>query len=457
MRIAWFSPLPPQRTGIAAYCAELLPRLASHEIEVFVDDTARKDAAGLTAAVEGVAIRGAYDFQWRQATRPFDVTVYHVGNESCHDYMWPYLVRHAGLVVLHDAQLHQSRAQALVRQGRNGDFRAEFAYCYPRVSPRMADLFLAGLGATACYLWPMPHVPIQSARMVAVHSALLARDLAEQFPGADVRHVHMGVSDPLAAVRVPARDVRRRHDIPDDAVVFGSFGRVTPEKGLGAVLTALAQVAPSLPALRLLVVGETTGYFDLLAQARDLGVADRVIVTGYVADDALPEYLSAVDVCLNLRWPTGRETSAAWIRCLAAGKPTVITDLVHTTDVPSLDVRSMAVSGTKPGAAEAVCVRVELVDKIFMLRLALRHLTEDAGLRAALGRAARRYWEEQGTLERMAREYEGLLSDARHAADPTRPAGWPSHLRDDGSSRGRAITAGMGVPFPLEPVAAGRS
>ena len=89
-----------------------------------------------------------------------------------------------------------------------------------------------------------------------------------------------------------------------------------------------------------------------------------------------------MDVCLNLRWPTGRETSAAWLRCLAAGKPTVITDLVHTADVPeprpALDEGGVhrPVRDTEP-----VCVHVELIDEINMLRLALRRLTEDAALR----------------------------------------------------------------------------
>ena len=54
--------------------------------------------------------------------------------------MWPYLVRYPGLVVLHDAQLHQARAQALIRQHREDDYRAEFAYCHPEASPGMADL-----------------------------------------------------------------------------------------------------------------------------------------------------------------------------------------------------------------------------------------------------------------------------------------------------------------------------
>ena len=43
MRIAWFSPLPPSRSGIAAYSADVLARLSSHEIEAFVDDGTGQD------------------------------------------------------------------------------------------------------------------------------------------------------------------------------------------------------------------------------------------------------------------------------------------------------------------------------------------------------------------------------------------------------------------------------
>jgi glycosyltransferase involved in cell wall biosynthesis len=233
-------------------------------------------------------------------------------------------------------------------------------------------------------------------------------------------------------------------------VVFGSFGRVTPEKGLTGVLRALAQVAPAVPNLRLLIVGEAAPYFDLMAQARELGVANLVINAGYVQDGELAAYLSAVDVCLNLRWPTGRETSAAWMRCLAAGKPTIVTDLVHEADVPGLDVRSMTVACAGPAGAEPVCVHVELIDEIPMLRLALQRLTVDGALRARLGRAARRYWSEQGTLELMARDYEALLDRAAAAPLPARPAQWPAHLAADGSALARSLAGAVGVPYPLD-------
>jgi glycosyltransferase involved in cell wall biosynthesis len=319
----------------------------------------------------------------------------------------------------------------------------------------MADLIIAGLGRTMCYFWPMVRVPVESARVVAVHNAAFARDLALEFPGRAIRQIHLGVPDPLDSPTSPVRDVRRRHGIPDDAVVFGSFGRVTPEKGLTAVLCALAQVAPSLPAIRLLIVGEVPHYFDVMAQARELGVEPFVVQTGYVAEQSLPEYLAAVDVCLNLRWPTGRETSAAWVRCLAAGKPTVISDLVHQSDVPSADLRSMRIAGTESRASEPICVHIDLLEEVRMLRLALRRLTEDADLRLNLGRAARRYWERVGTVALMARDYEALLEEARTAPAPARPPRWPAHLVADGSAAARALVSQVGVPWPFGSTAPG--
>jgi glycosyltransferase involved in cell wall biosynthesis len=452
MRIAWFSPLPPHRSGIAAYSSEILACLTSHAIEAFVDDGAGREAVAGSRPIAGVAVRGAHDFVWRHARHPYDLVVYQLGNDLCHNYMWPYLVRYAGLVVLHDAQLHQARARALILQHRETEFRAEFAYSYPEAEARIADLTVAGLGGALCYFWPMVRIPVEAARVVAVHNAYLARELAGEFPGRMIRHIRLGVPDSLASTAASAAEVRRRHGIPDEAVVFGCFGRVTPEKGLTGVLRALAQVGPSVPNVRLLVVGEAPSYFDLMAQARELGIADLVVTTGYVDEAALPEYLAAADVTLNLRWPTGRETSAAWMRCLAAGKPTVITDLAHLTDVPSLDLRSMTVACTDPGATEPVCVHVELIDDINMLRLVLRRLTEDPALRDRLGRAARRYWAGHATMTVMARDYEAAFASAATVPNPARPEAWPAHLTADGTATARALTAAAGTDYPLGPV-----
>lgn len=457
MRLSWFSPLPPHRSGIAAYSADLLPALAArHRIDAYVDDGRGAPGASAATAVPGVAIRGAYDFSWAHPQAPPDVIVYQLGNDVCHDYMWPYMVRYPGLIVMHDAQLHQARAQGLLARHRDDDYVAEFHYNYPESDTGLAKLVIAGLGGSLYYLWPMLRIPIEAARLVAVHSRWLVSHLAEECPGANVVHIRMGVPDPLLAATTPPAEIRRRHQVPADAVVFAAFGRVTPEKGLTRVLMALAQVGDAAGRAHLLCVGDTTAYYDLLAEAREVGLADRVHITGYVADPDLPSYLAAADVCLSLRWPTSRETSASWLRCVAAGKPTVINDLVHTTDLPTLDVRSMTVQSSAGSGAAPVAVAIELVDDINMLRVALRRLTEDAALRARLGDAARAHWQAHATVETMARDYEDALARAVSLPAPEPPAGWPAHLTRDGTEKTRALAGRIGTDVPFGSAASAR-
>lgn len=95
-RLAYVSPLPPARTGIADYSAELLPELAHfYDIDVVVDP----DTAG-NPQFDGVTVRSP---QWfRDNAGQYDRVVYHFGNSSFHRYMFPLLDVVPGVVVLHD-------------------------------------------------------------------------------------------------------------------------------------------------------------------------------------------------------------------------------------------------------------------------------------------------------------------------------------------------------------------
>lgn len=450
-RLAWFTPLPPVRSGISAYSAELLPRLAADaEIDVFVEGAPRPEAR----------VFGAHDFVWRHLTRPYDLVVFQVGNAACHDYTWPYLVRFPGLVVLHDAQLHHARAQALLRRAqRAGDYRAEFRYCHPDAPAGVSEFFIQGRGGPLFYLWPLIRVAIRSARMVAVHSDGVARDLRERFPDARIDSIRMGVADPGPAGEAAAREVRQRFQIPGEAFVFAAFGTITGEKRIPQALEALARVAEVRPDARLLLVGDASAY-DVARDARAHGVADRVVMTGYVDDAEVPACLAAADVCLCLRWPTSRETSASWLRCLAAGKPTVTTALAHTADVPALDPRTWTVAGLPPapvlpGAGdvnpEPVHVSIDILDEAHSLGLAMRRLALSRELRDQLGRAARAFWAREHTLDRMAADYRRSIANAT-TWDRSPSADLPDHLRDDGTGLAREVARAFDAAIDfLEP------
>lgn len=438
LRVAWFSPMPPARSGIAAYSDELLPLLRARgaDIDVYAEPPPGTPPGGTTAR----------DFVWTARRRPYDLTVYQLGNAACHDYMWGYLFRYPGLVVLHDAQVHQARAQALLKRyrPRRDDYVAEFAANHPDAPPDLALLVAAGLGGHLFAHWPHIRLVLHAARLAAVHSPALAAHLHTEY-GSDVAAVPMGVADPLAGVAAatPA-DLRRRYDLPADALVVGAFGGVTPEKRLPQLLEALAALGAEFPRLHLLVVGAPVAHYDVLADAAARGIEDRVRVTGFVPDAELPAHLALADICACLRWPTNGETSASWLRAIAAGRPTIITDLSHQPELPVVDPRSWQPLGRAGEAPIALAVTV--LDEAHALRCAVEGLARSRERRTRLGEAARRYWEAHHTLETMAEAYARLL--VRAAERPVPTVTLPAHLAADVDAPVRALLGrfGLGVP-----------
>lgn len=437
-RVAWFSPMPPSSSGIAAYSAELLPHLAARGLRV---DVFAEAPAGGTASV--IAAR---EFVWMHRRQPYDLTVYHLGNARCHDYMWGYLFRYPGLVVLHDAQVHQARAQSLLQrwQPRRDDYLAEFAANHPEAPDDLGLLFEAGLGGSLYAHWPLVRLVLQRARLAAVHSPALAARLGAAY-GVAVATIPMGVPDPLdpPATLSPAA-IRARHGVPADAVVVGAFGGVTPEKRLPELLAAVAALADRQPRLHVLVVGAPSAHYDIVADAAARGLAERVHITGFVDDAELGAYLAAADLCACMRWPSNGETSASWWRAMAAGRATIITDLAHQPELPVVDPRGWRPLGP-PGAAP-VAVAIPILDEHRTLVEALDVLARSAVTRAEIGDEARRYWKAHHTLDLMAEAYEALLP--RAAAQPAPAVELPAHLRAEGDEHLTALLAPFGADTP---------
>ena len=188
--------------------------------------------------------------------------------------MWAYLARYPGLVVLHDARLHHARARQLL-QGSAGSTTtaASSAYDHPDARPDFAEYAVEGLGGSIYYFWSMLRVVMQTARLVAVHNPRVAADLRSEYPGTALETIAMGVS-PIAADPDARRLVRHALEIPDDAIVFAAFGKLTPEKRIPAILEALALLRREGMNAWLVIVGEGDDRSGI--------VADGVRTTGYV-------------------------------------------------------------------------------------------------------------------------------------------------------------------------------
>jgi hypothetical protein len=173
--------------------------------------------------------------------------------------------------------------------------------------------------------------------------------------------------------------------------------------------------------------------------------------------------VAACDAALNLRWPTARELSGPWLHCLAAGKPTVIVDLAHLVDVPTVDPRTWQPNTPWPGRAvpagdpEPPCaVAIDILDEDHSLRLAMRRLALDASLRTTLGRAARQYWSVNHSIEGMVADYQRAIAEAAAIGLTTSPMSpaegrqLPAHLVAAGANTLEGVIRRFGLEAPFQ-------
>lgn len=446
VRLAWFTPWPPQPSGVAGRSAELIPALAArgHACDVFVD--ARHlplvERAGDAAPEPGdVRVQSAHDFLWRHVRGQYDLVIYQAGNSRLHDYLWPYLFRVPGLTVLHDARLHHARARTLLDPPRRHVYPAEFAFDCPAVSPDAAELAVYGFDGAYYYLWPMVRAVAAASRLVAAHTKSDDTALAARLTPDSIAYIPLGYRSAGELTDAERADARRTLGLSADALVFGIFGGLSADKRVSPILQAFARLVRQYPNARLLVAGSPASGCDVRAEAATLGIAHALIDLGVIDDEAFARAIACADVSLNLRWPTAVETSGPWLQALASGRPTVIVDHAHLAHVPALDPhdwRSMDVNDGR----EPVTIAIDILDEAHSLGLALERLAADASLRARLGAAARRYWAQEHTLDHMVAGYERALARAVTLPPPTAPL--PSALAPDPLAHTRALIAPFG-------------
>jgi glycosyltransferase involved in cell wall biosynthesis len=430
VRIAFLSPLPPAPTGIADYSTEVLALLASvHEIEVFHNQRKiERDRLPTACRVRPVA-----RFLSSHEKQPFDLAIYQLGNGPAHAFLYPLLSRVPGLVVLHDLVLHHSRARSFLDSPEAAEYRAdpgdaqardaaarirlryleELRYTYPERAERLFEAQLGTVGSLLPYAYPLCRMPLEAARLVAAHNDFMVRAVEEEAPGvAAVRIPMAAAARPVGAY--PVASLRARYGFGPDEVVVGAFGLLTREKQIETVARAVARAAPTLPHLRLLLVGPSPDPLALDDMLRRVGVRERTIVTDRVPFWTLPAHMEAADLVVHLRHPSARETSAALLRVLAQGRPTILSDLEHWADIP-----------------EDAVVRVDVTDEEGGVTRALLRLAANAKLRLRLGVQARAFARREHSPAACRAGYESAIAMAAAWPDPpARP--WPAHWRPFG-------------------------
>jgi glycosyltransferase involved in cell wall biosynthesis/SAM-dependent methyltransferase len=299
--------MPPSKSGIADYSSALISEMENRaEITVFDSGEKPFDPA------------------------LFDIALYHLGNNPYHDFVYETAVKHPGVVVMHEANLHHLIAHLTIRRG---DWDAYIAECEYNGGPAA---LASALRARRLEVGPdyegvaMTRRLLEASRGAIVHSNFVARETRSQ-----------GFEGPIATIPhgswIPETNrLATRHALGLDETtpLIGAFGYLKPYKRIAESLRALRRLVRLDPRVRMILVGEPHPEFPVGQLIRTLELREHVRILGFVPIEKFVDYMGACDIVLNLRYPTVGETSGSLHRALGLGKSVLVSDIGSFAEYP---------------------------------------------------------------------------------------------------------------------------
>ena len=391
-RLAYFSPLPPEQSGISDYSVELLRILNRfYKIDVIVNQP--------PVSNEWIAVncRQRDAKMFRNYAHEYDRVLYHFGNSHFHENMYDLLSVVPGVVVLHDFFL----SGLLEYKGRNVFMNALLkSHGYYAAATRHISM------EKAIYTYPGNISVIQNSIGIIVHSHEAIK-LASQWYGATagedwsliplLRESHtLSKSDRTEA--------RQRLRLSDNEILICNFGIVAPTKLNDALVNAYCKSTLVSNALvKLVFVGLNAGgpYGDNLVQAiSNSPCGERIKITGWIDREEYLTYLNAADFAVQLRGFSRGESSLSVLDCMSHGLPTVVNANGSMAEIDRDGVWML----------DDRFNECELVD-------ALERMAEDKALRDRIGRRAREIIQERHSPVRCGALYFEAIEEfyGRHA------------------------------------------
>ncbi len=398
-RLTAFTPLPPERNGIADYAAFLLGALAEHyDCEAACEDWLAEAPPGVAVVDPALAHRRAAGGR----------VLHQVGNNPGHGFVLQALRHASGVSTLHDPGLLHLRQTTGAPRGALLAGLRDAPSAFARYARQVAaeDRW----SRADHLLFDMAGEVLARSRAVVVHSRFARNRLRALHGGAATAHLEV-IPHLLPPLAVPPRaEARARLGLPPDVFLVCTAGFATAAKRFDRLIAALDSVAERGAALLWVHAGaERPEEFPLAAAiAERPALRERARVTGYLSERALTDHVAAADALVNLRFPSAGESSGSLARGFAAGTCCVVSDTGAYAELPRSAVLHVPLAGAVPALAEALAA-----------------LAADRGRAAAIGEEGRRFAAAEMALPAVALRYRALIEASRDrpVASPPRAAG----------------------------------
>ena len=301
MKLNWFSPLPPAKSGIAVdFFRTILPALSrSADVTLWTDQGEWASGLENYARVRTFQLN---NMPWVELNRA-DVTFFNLGNNHLfHGTIFEVSRRLAGVTILHDLRLDEfflnwrpadlpagSRAEGSAEQSTDLTFALENSLGVVVHTSEAYDRL------NALNRWIVSHIPLAFSLPQSAHGARTKRE-----PNAPYR--------------------------------LSVFGFIHQNRRLPALLEALGAL-PEKDKFQLDVYGELWNAALVEGAIADYGLKKNVRIRGFVSEKALDAALASADIAINLRYPSA-EASGSQLRIWSHELPSIVTRAGWFAELP---------------------------------------------------------------------------------------------------------------------------
>ncbi|MEY8354091.1 glycosyltransferase [Lachnospiraceae bacterium 54-53] len=331
-KIAFFTPLPPLKTGIADYSADIINELKQHcVIDVFVEDIKKVK----TNLGTGITVYAHTEFPKRAKT--YDEILYQLGNSVFHTYMWDYVRNYKGICVIHDVNMYGVLEYVALYMG-SPDFKLlEQALLYDyslKETHKIIDEIKSGNFHKTNNI-ELNGFITDYAKKIIVHSdyakeRLLTRDISKNIQV--IRHYAANTQiDEIDYSRL-----REKYGFNTKDIIFGCFGIVHHTKRIEQIEEAFVKLSRQYKNIKLVIIGPLyDDWKDRIHEIIEKNDLQNVLkCTDYVDLETMTEYMQIIDIAVNLRHPYNGETSGTLMRLLGLGKCIIVNNIGSFGEIP---------------------------------------------------------------------------------------------------------------------------
>ncbi len=364
MKVAIVTPMPVGSAIARVMIAAAEELYAEWQVEIWCPDLGQRFGAGVKVRDFDVATVAL-----GHELAGFDLVVYAVGDSGWHAEVVRLARAVPGLVVLHDVSVTNLVYGMFVEKHAVDQLVRIVRRRYGRTVA--ADFAASAVDGTRddwpaiCQRVPLVDYVLQASLGVVVHSSWAAHaveglTLGETFvaPLPIPTNVFGGSNGH------PGRTSRLADSMPPNAIVLATVGTVNANRKIDSLVQAIAGDDVLRDRVHLVAAGPITDAMrDAIdEEARALGLASRVHLTGAIDDDEMASLLERADICAALRDPVLEAKSASLLTQMMSGTPVLVLDHGHYSEMPEGTVVKVPPAGGVPAIAGALRALIDEPD-----------------------------------------------------------------------------------------------